>query len=110
LGHVLAGVRGTYDRHEYHAEKKRAFEALAAQIDRIVNPKDNVVPLRDARLPDADQGQPTHDKVPNRQNNSAAVIDAEAADIARPGKSVAQQQSKRGTGKRRIMKSGLLGR
>ncbi len=36
LGHVLAGVRGVYDRHAYHAEKQRAFEALAAQIDRIV--------------------------------------------------------------------------
>ena len=47
LGHVLAGVRGTYDRHEYHAEKKRAFEALAAQVARIVDPSDdNVVTLR----------------------------------------------------------------
>ena len=46
LGHVLSGVRGTYDRHEYHAEKKRAFEALAAQVARIVDPSDNVVTLR----------------------------------------------------------------
>jgi integrase len=46
LGHVLAGVRGVYDRHAYHAEKQRAFEALAAQIDRIVNPQENVVTLR----------------------------------------------------------------
>jgi integrase len=45
LGHVLAGVRGVYDRHAYHAEKQRAFETLAAQIDRIINPQDNVVPL-----------------------------------------------------------------
>ena len=36
LGHVIAGVRGTYDRHEYHAEKKAAFEALARQIAEIV--------------------------------------------------------------------------
>jgi hypothetical protein len=36
LGHVMPGVRGTYDRHEYHEDKKRAFEALAAQIARIV--------------------------------------------------------------------------
>jgi len=50
LGHVLPGVRGTYDRHEYHAEKQRAFEALAAQIERIVNPPgENVVPLRTAQ-------------------------------------------------------------
>jgi integrase len=45
LGHVIGGVRGIYDRHEYFEEKKRAFEALAAQIDRIVNPQDNVVPI-----------------------------------------------------------------
>ena len=38
LGHVLPGVRGTYDRHEYVAEKRRAFAALAAQVERIVNP------------------------------------------------------------------------
>jgi integrase len=36
LGHVIGGVRGVYDRHEYHAEKQQAFEALAALIDRIV--------------------------------------------------------------------------
>jgi len=29
LGHVIGGVRGVYDRHEYHAEKASAFEALA---------------------------------------------------------------------------------
>jgi integrase len=46
LGHVIGGVRGTYDRHEYRDEKKRAFEALAAQIDRIINPQHNVVPMR----------------------------------------------------------------
>jgi integrase len=45
LGHVIGGVRGIYDRHEFHAEKLRAFEALAAQIDRIVNPQDNVTAL-----------------------------------------------------------------
>ena len=46
LGHVISGVRSTYDRHEYHAEKRVAFEALAAQIDRIINPKANIVELR----------------------------------------------------------------
>jgi integrase len=43
LGHIIGGVRGVYDRHEYHDEKRRAFEALAAQIERIVNPQPNVV-------------------------------------------------------------------
>jgi integrase len=49
LGHVIGGVRGIYDRHEYFEEKKRAFEALAGQIERIVNPKANVVPMRAER-------------------------------------------------------------
>lgn len=43
LGHVIGGVRGVYDRHEYHREKARAFEMLAQQIDLILNPKANVV-------------------------------------------------------------------
>jgi len=37
LGHTMAGVRGTYDRHEYHDEKRRAFEDLAVLVERIVN-------------------------------------------------------------------------
>jgi len=41
----MGGVRQTYDRYEYKAEKLQAFEALAALIDRIVHPQDNVVPL-----------------------------------------------------------------
>ena len=36
LGHVIGGVRGVYDRHAYRAEKAAAFEALAAQVARIV--------------------------------------------------------------------------
>ena len=49
LGHVLRGVRGIYDRHSYSAEKRQAFETLAAQIERIVNPlSEKVVPLRAA--------------------------------------------------------------
>jgi integrase len=47
LGHVLSGVRGTYDRHAYYDEKKRAFDALALLIERIVNLQaGNVVPIR----------------------------------------------------------------
>jgi integrase len=34
LGHVIKGVRATYDRHEYYAQKLHAFEALAGQIER----------------------------------------------------------------------------
>jgi integrase len=46
LGHVIGGVRETYNRYEYHSEKQRAYEALAAQIERIVDPQQNVVSLR----------------------------------------------------------------
>jgi integrase len=50
LGHVMGGVRGTYDRYAYHREKAEAFEALAAMIDAIINPPvDNVVPMRPQR-------------------------------------------------------------
>jgi integrase len=55
LGHVITGVRATYDRHEFRAEKKRAFEALATQIELVLNPQHNVAPLhlsgRRASLP-----------------------------------------------------------
>jgi integrase len=46
LGHVITGVRGVYDRYEFHAEKKAALEALVAQIERIVNLQENVIQLR----------------------------------------------------------------
>jgi integrase len=47
LGHVIGGVRGVYDRHEYHREKAQAFEALATLIDRIVSGTEGaVVPMR----------------------------------------------------------------
>jgi integrase len=37
LGHVIPGVRGVYDRHEYYREKQQAYEALAALISRIIS-------------------------------------------------------------------------
>jgi integrase len=38
LGHSRGDIIERYDRHEYLDEMRRAFEALAALIDRIVNP------------------------------------------------------------------------
>jgi integrase len=47
LAHVIGGVRGVYDQHEYHAEKERAFEMLAGLIERIVEGGGGeVVPIR----------------------------------------------------------------
>jgi integrase len=44
LGHVVGGIRGVYDRHEYKDEKKKAYELLADLIQTIINPPtDNVV-------------------------------------------------------------------
>jgi integrase len=57
LGHVIGGVRGTYDRHAYYEEKKRAFEALASLVERIVNPAANVVALAEGR---ATRSEPPH--------------------------------------------------
>jgi integrase len=42
LGHVMGGVRETYDRYEYLDEKRAAFEALAALVSRILNPTANI--------------------------------------------------------------------
>lgn len=50
LGHVIEGVEGVYDRHSYFDEKGEALAALAALVDRIVNPPaDNVVEMAAAR-------------------------------------------------------------
>jgi len=43
LGHALPTIRATYDRHRYLDEMAHAFEALAALIERIVNPPDTAV-------------------------------------------------------------------
>jgi integrase len=45
LGHVIGGVAETYDRHSYRDEKAAALAKLAALIEGIVNPRDNVVAL-----------------------------------------------------------------
>jgi hypothetical protein len=42
----LAASAPFYDRHEYFTEKQKAYEALAALIERIVAPADNVTPLK----------------------------------------------------------------
>ena len=50
MGHVMGGVRGTYDRYEYLEEKRQAFEALAQQVAMILNPpSNNVVSLARGR-------------------------------------------------------------
>jgi integrase len=49
LGHIQPGVAGTYDRHSYDQEKGHALAALAGLIERIIDPQQNVVPLRKRR-------------------------------------------------------------
>jgi integrase len=47
LGHIIGGVRGVYDRWQFRDEKGHALEALAHQIELIVNPpKGNVRQLK----------------------------------------------------------------
>jgi integrase len=38
MGHIISGIRGTYDRYEYLEEKRKAFEALAQLVGMILNP------------------------------------------------------------------------
>lgn len=45
MGHVQPGVRGVYDRFEYSSEKAHALAALAALVDGIVHPRDNVTTM-----------------------------------------------------------------
>jgi hypothetical protein len=35
-------------RHRYLDEKSAAFEVLTQQLERILNPQDNVIPMRGA--------------------------------------------------------------
>jgi integrase len=46
LGHVVRGIRGIYDRHDFEKEKRLAFEKLAALIEHIVSPQENVTAFR----------------------------------------------------------------
>ncbi len=47
LGHVIAGVEGVYDRHDYIEQKQNALTSLAAMIDKITDPPPaNVVAIR----------------------------------------------------------------
>ena len=46
MGHAIAGVEGIYDRHTYAAEKAHALGALAALVESIVNPRDNITAMR----------------------------------------------------------------
>jgi integrase len=43
LGHVVGGVRGVYDRHEYRDEKLAALEKLDVEVARILRPGARVV-------------------------------------------------------------------
>jgi integrase len=45
LGHAQGGVQAIYDRHSYGPEKADALRKLAALIETIIDPRDNVVPL-----------------------------------------------------------------
>jgi integrase len=38
LGHALPRIQATYNKHDFYLEKKRAFELLAAEVERIINP------------------------------------------------------------------------
>ena len=39
LGHVITGVEGTYDRHQYSEEKAQALRALACLVELVLPPR-----------------------------------------------------------------------
>jgi integrase len=45
LGHTIKGPRANYDHFDYAGPKLAAFEAIASLIDRIIDPRENVVAL-----------------------------------------------------------------
>src|SRR5260221_4786964 len=49
LGHVIAGVEGTYDRDSYADEKRDALEKLAVMIEPILKPVPSSVAMLDER-------------------------------------------------------------
>jgi integrase len=49
LGHVIGGVRAAYDQHAYEPEILAAYQSLAALVERVVHPQDNVVELGERR-------------------------------------------------------------
>jgi integrase len=49
LGHVLPNIQKIYNRHSYQEEMLLAYEKLSALIGQIVDPQENVVPLRGGR-------------------------------------------------------------
>jgi integrase len=49
LGHVIGGVRGVYDRHQYRSEVLKAYEALDKLLARILKPAPNTVELAERR-------------------------------------------------------------
>ena len=51
LGHVQGGVAGIYNRHDYQAEKADALAKLAGLLATIINPVDNVVPIKRTKAP-----------------------------------------------------------
>jgi integrase len=48
LGHLLPTMRAVYDRFKYAEQKRHAFESLASLIERIVDPRDNVLSMQRA--------------------------------------------------------------
>ena len=48
LGHVIPGVAGVYDRHDYLDEKRAALKKLATLIDQIMNQSAEPIMLRPA--------------------------------------------------------------
>jgi hypothetical protein len=45
MGHVMGGVRETYDRYEYLEEKRDALDKLSVLLGEIVSPQMSVIQM-----------------------------------------------------------------
>ena len=50
VNHVIPGVEGVYNRHDYAAEKRKALQSLATLLQRIVRQDSKIIPIRKAQV------------------------------------------------------------
>ena len=74
LGHVIGGIEGTYNRHRYDDEKADALRRLAALLDRILHPQENVVPLRSSVTPTTMNARQDPTSSPRRAANDDSTM------------------------------------
>jgi integrase len=95
IGHVPAGVRRVYDRHQYTDEKRAALETLAALVERILHPPSGNVAHLDEKRVSRGRRKPSHEVSADDAAQSLEIMDLLARmdwDVVRPVSVDAQTQ------------------